>query len=396
MVIMLRRALAIVSLLLCCASSRTAQAQPPAPGEPFFDAVSETGQRARGLYLGASFVNGNDAQAVVDVVRSARMDAVVLDLKDAEGRIHYDTRIPELREARTGWLGDARALVRTLHENDIYAIARITCFADRFLPERLPARAIQHTRNGRPWVSWGTGGTWLDPYNAENHALVVALAREAQALGFDEVQLDYVRFPVDDGVRYARYPAERSEPRPDVIMGMLRAVDEAITIPLGVDVFGLAAYNRGDPSGLGQDLEAWTRHVEVFTPMLYINSMRNWRRGEANRTFLLVYAGLNRLRDRIGTGPVIRPFLQAFERGAGTELNEDFIYDQVRAVRRARADGFLFWHPGHTYGVVRRAMRGRVRGLLPMPIRDAVIERRGGRAATRPSPRSVAPARRPR
>src|SRR5690606_4333927 len=105
------------------------------------------------------------------------------------------------------------------------------------------------------------------------------------------------------------------------------------SIPIGVDVFGLAAYRRGDPSGLGQDLERWTRHVEVFTPMLYVNSMRNWRRGEDNRAFLLVYGGINRLRRRIGPGPVIRPFLQAFARGAD-EFNPEFIHQQVRAARR--------------------------------------------------------------
>ncbi len=341
------------------------------------DPVSALGQQPRGLYLGAAYVRRNGVEGVIEAVRTTRMNAAVLDLKDAEGRVHHDTQIPELRPHRTGWLGDTRALVTALHEADIYVIARITCFADRALPADAPARAIQHIRNhSRLWVSWGTGGTWLDPYNPENHQLVVDLAREAAELGFDEVQLDYVRFPVDDGTELAHYPAQSDEARPAVLMRMLRAVDEAISIPIGVDVFGLAAYRRGDPSGLGQDLERWTRHVEVFTPMLYVNSMRNWRRGEEDRAFHLVFDGLHRLRERIGPRPVIRPFLQAFARGAD-EFDAEFISDQVRAARRARADGFLFWHPGHSYSMVRRAMTGSAtRALVPFPIPERVLEAR--------------------
>ncbi len=341
------------------------------------DPVTEAGQNARGLYLGASFVRDHGVEAVVRHVHTARMNAVVLDLKDAEGRVHHDTAIPELVEARTGYLGDTATLVESLHEAGIYTIARIVCFADRSLPERHPERAIRDLRPRHDvWVSWGTGGTWLDPYHPLNHRLVVALAREAEALGFDEVQLDYVRFPVDDGTRFASYPALTEETRTEVLMRLLRSVDEATGIPLGVDVFGLAAYRRGDPSGLGQDLEAWTRHVEVFTPMLYVNSMRAWRREEnVNRAFRLVYDGTRRLRQRLGPRPVIRPFLQAFERGAD-DFGPEFIFDQVRAARRARADGFLFWHPGHTYGVVRRAMRGPTRTLLPFPIAQSVTDER--------------------
>lgn len=377
------------------ARARGRQHAPAVEDARWHDPVTEAGQHARGLYLGAAFVRHNGADGVIQAVHGTRMNAVVLDLKDAEGRIHHETRVPEVMRYRTGWLGDTRALVRTLHEADIYVIARITCFADRALPADAPGRAIQHVRNhSRLWVSWGTGGTWLDPYNPENHRLVVDLAREAQELGFDEVQLDYVRFPVDDGTEFAHYPAESQEPRPEVMMRLLRAVDEAITIPLGVDVFGLSAYRRGDPSGLGQDLERWTQHVEVFTPMLYVNSMRGWRVGESGRAFNLVYDGLARLRERIGNRPVIRPFLQAFSRGAD-QFDANFIHDQVRAARRARADGFLFWHPGHTYSMVRRAMQASTRRLVPFPIPDPVLQARA-RPATPAEPRGPARRVRPR
>ncbi len=375
---------ALLSIILSAPPTRgDAPTSPRRPRVPprrelrFEDPISQRGQHARGLYLGANFVRQQGADGVIAAVRETQMNAVVLDLKDAEGRIHYETAIPELASHRTNYLGDARELVQTLKAADIYVIARITCFADRSLPRDLPERAIQETRprRGTIWRSWGTGGSWLDPYNAENHRMVATLAREAQELGFDEVQLDYVRFPVDDGTQFARYPSETRESRAAVLMRLLRLVDTEISIPLGVDVFGLAAYHSGDSSGLGQDLERWTRHVEVFTPMLYVNSMRAWRTGEDNRAFHLVYDGTSRLRRRVGPRPVIRPFLQAFSRGAD-QFDAGFIRAQVRAAREARADGFLFWHPGYSYGMVRRAMHNSGHRLLPFPIPDRILRQR--------------------
>ncbi|MBX3274487.1 MAG: hypothetical protein KF729_29750 [Sandaracinaceae bacterium] len=366
-------------LLLVLALAPSAARAQPDDADRFADPITEAGQRARGIYLGASYVRRNGADGVILAVRGARMNAVVLDLKDGEGRVHHATRIPELAPAQTGWLGDAAALVGRLREEGIYTIARIVCFADRALPARFPERSIQIARRrGQPWVSWGTGGTWLDPYHPDNHRLVVALAREAEALGFDEIQLDYVRFPVDDGTPFAHYPSETAEPRPQVLLRLLRDVDAAVSIPLGVDVFGLAAYRDGDPSGLGQDLELFARHVEVYTPMLYVHSMRNWRRGEPDRAFRLVFDGVQRLRERLGAEPVIRPFLQAFPTSADS-FDEAFIHDQVRASRRAGADGFLFWHPGHAYSMVRRAMHGRSRSIVPFPVAEPLARRRARR-----------------
>ena len=45
-----------------------------------------------------------------------------------------------------------------------------------------------------------------------------------------------------------------------------------------------------------------------------------------------------------------------------------FIADQIRGARRGGADGFLFWHPGSSYGMVQRAMVGAARSLSPFPI----------------------------
>jgi len=345
--------------------------------DPLHDVVTEHGRRAVGVYLPGVYFRRHSVEEVVELVERTRSNAVVIDIKDGAGRVTYDTQIEILEDQQVNYLGDARQVISDLKEAGIYTIARIVCFADPQLPGRHPDRAIMHYRRPEPWVSWGTGGTWLDPYNRANHDMIVELTQEAASLGFDELQLDYIRFPVDDGTQYAIYPAEDDTERPALLIELLDRIDRAVRVPLGVDVFGLAAYREGDPSGLGQDLNAWAAHVDVISPMLYINSMRAWEVGRPDRSRRLVETGVARLRERIGPDMVIRPFLQAFERGAGHEgFNPRFIARQIVGARRGGADGFLMWHPGARYSMFRRGMQGPARGVAPFPLRAEYLEHR--------------------
>jgi hypothetical protein len=336
------------------------------------DPVSERGRRASGLYFTGPFVRIHGAQGVVRTVRGAWVDAAVIDIKDDQGRVLFATSVPELARSRVPMLGDVRALVDTLHQAGIYAIARIVCFNDPIVPRAMPERAVldaRPRRNGRPWVSWGTGNTWLDPANEDNQEMLRRLAVEVAALGFDEIQFDYVRFPVDRGVEWAHFPAKRDGVRHwRYIADFLRKVDESIDLPIGIDIFGVAALREGDPAGLGQLPEELSRYVEVFSPMLYANSFKSWTPSPGvERGASFVAAATARLRERLGDESVIRPFLQGF--AAGTDrFDEEFIAGQVRAARSSSANGFLFWNPASNFGTVARALRApRLRALLPFP-----------------------------
>jgi hypothetical protein len=331
------------------------------------DDVSARARAARGLYFSYPYMLRFGARGVRRTLSGARMDAAVLDVKDASGRISHRTRVRAFKPQVASVPLDLARMVRTLRANGIHTIARISCFADPSLSRREPARAIMDARReGKLWRSRSTEGTWLDPYNRDNHALIVALAREAEALGFDEVQLDYVRFPVDKSTAWAAYPAQVDTPRYRVLIELLRDVDAALSIPLGVDVFGLAAKNGGDPAGLGQSLEEWAPHVEVISPMLYVNGMKSWGHGSSRRAGMLIERLTGHLRERVGKEPVIRPYIQAFSAGAD-HWDPAFITEQIEGARLGQADGFLFWHPGSDYSMVTRGVRRMPEGLMPFP-----------------------------
>jgi len=344
----------------------------PRSDDPLVDPVSERGQLARGMYITGPFVRVVGVDAMIERIKLARLDAAVIDLKDGAGRVTYDTQVEILEPQQRNFLGDGRALVQRLKDEGIYTIARIVCFADPQLPARHPELAIMDNRRNRrgPWRSWGTAGTWLDPYNTANHDMIIELAKEAEAMGFEEIQLDYIRWPVDDGTVYADYPAltEDSPRRWEVLKTFLGRMDAQVRIPIGIDVFGLTAFNFGNQRPLGQKLDELADVVEVFSPMLYINSMRTWGHGPPERDRRLIEAGVTQMRRRLGPQPVIRPFLQAFEEGAD-DPGPGFIARQIRGARRGGADGYLFWHPGSRYGMLYRAARGAARGeSRPFPI----------------------------
>lgn len=350
-----------------------------ASDDPLIDPMSEAGQQARGLYFSAPVYKRLGAKGIIRRLRAANMNAAVIDMKDGEGRVNYDTQIPSLQPQKRRFIDDMPAFVAELKAGGVYTIARVVCFSDPYLPKNEPERAVMDNRErkaGQVWANWGGRNTWLDPYNPKNHQLIVDMVKEVEALGVDEIQLDYVRWPVDEAVKFAKFPAEVATPRREVLLGMLKQIDEAIRIPLGADVFGLTALRRGDPAGLGQSLEDWTAHLEVFSPMLYINGMQSLiRRGGPARAQNLVFAATNALRQRIGPLPVIRPFLQGFSRGADY-YNAEFIAEQVRGVFKANGDGFLFWHPGSNYKMVQAGMVGPATGMNPLPLGNRLAARR--------------------
>lgn len=361
---------------------------PPPPPEPppTLDPVTEPGQRARGIYLTGPFLRRFGVVGALRALETARADAAVIDLKDGQGRVTYATAIDDLQAQRAVFLDDPAELVRRLKHAGIYTIARVVCFSDPVLPHRQPERAIldgRPRRQGRVWTSWGTGGSWLDPTLSINHDLVLALVEEAESFGFDEIQLDYIRFPVDRAAHHAVLRGFEGRSRVQVMTDLLSRLDAALGVPLSVDVFGLTAFREGDPSSLGQDLEAWVPHVEVFSPMLYLNAMKTWGRHLDRRALGLIKAGVSRLRERVGPVPVIRPFLQAFDDGV-SDFSARTVREQIRGARVGGADGWLFWHPASNYGRVFTAMRARSaeRLLRRVPMRSRIAARQAAWAWT--------------
>ena len=211
---------------------------------------------------------------VLELVDRTELNAVVIDVKGDRGLIPYRTEVPAALEA--GALGpviikDFDGMLRSFRERGIYTIARVVAFKDTVLAHHRPDLAVIDTRTGKPWID-NEKLAWVDPFREEVWDYLIAIAREAAAKGFDEVQFDYVRFPTDGRLSAAVYSQPNSSAtRLPAIAGFLAKARRELG-PTGVflaaDVFGYTAFNAND-TDIGQRVEELAPHLDYICPMVY-------------------------------------------------------------------------------------------------------------------------------
>lgn len=328
------------------------------PNEPPGIELTERGRNLRGVYIPVGRLTTWKARKIVSWVKSVGANAVVMDIKDDRGRVTFTNDLPLFPGAPHGVVPRMDKLVAELKAEGIYTIGRLVCFKDNHYPRRKPEVAIRDKRDDSAWRD-RTGTRWMDPFSLSAHEYIAAIALAAQKLGLDEIQLDYVRFPVDEGARWARFPNRKKEmARYEAIAALLARVDHQLSLPLSIDVFGLTSRRLGDKEGLGQSLEHLSPFLDAISPMLYL---ANWPRGvwenpHPKKTHQLVHNAIRKIRSRLGEDIAVRPLLQGFPYRA-QNFGVDFLCNQIAAADQAGSNGHLFWNQAGNYRKLATAWR---------------------------------------
>lgn len=356
-----RMAMVMLALSLC-APSIVAQ-RPPAPMER--PAV------LRGLYVNRWAVLDERIWTLIDIAKRTEVNALVLDVKDDRGYVLYRSRVPLAHEigADTTMPVPAsriRSILDTMHAAGIFPIARIVVAKDPMLANAKREWAVQRRTDGKPWLDT-EGNRWLDPHQRAVWTYAADLAAEAVALGFSEVQFDYVRFPDDPRlVRETKFPLAKGRSRAAVIhdqLGYLKGRVAMLKVPMAIDVFGLTTSDSTD-MGIGQRWEQFADQADVVLPMTYPSHYSQGMYGIANPN-ASPYATIDHaLKDakarnaNVRPPPIIVPWYQDFTLGAPR-------YDstQVRAQMQAGYDNgvrsWILWNAGSEYTI--SALRAEIR-----------------------------------
>lgn len=118
--------------------------------------------------------------------------AVMLDLKSIYGEFYYSTNTgrPKIDGAKASAVD---ALIDNLKNSKLYTIARVPALRDReFGLENVSSGMA--VSGGYLWLD-EEGSYWLDPTKENTIAYLMNIAKELQALGFDEVVFDDYYFP---------------------------------------------------------------------------------------------------------------------------------------------------------------------------------------------------------
>lgn len=304
---------------------------------------------AKGIYVSGWVAGSPRMNALIDLVRETELNAVVIDVKDDHGNITYQSTLPKVAEMgnSVAYIKDLDALLQRLDREGIYAIARIVVFKDPALGKNRPDLVILGP-SGLPWRD-RIHATWADPYNREVWAYNVAVAKEAAARGFQEIQFDYVRFPSDGNLDGLVYPAATGEKRSRVIADFLAYARRELE-PLGAfvsaDVFGLVT-SAADDLGIGQYWEELAPSVDYMSPMVYPShyALRSYGLPDPDAApYETVYRAMqDALRRTAGTGARIRPWLQDFT--LRNRYDANMVRAQIKAVQDSGLDEWMLWNP---------------------------------------------------
>lgn len=319
----------------------------------------------RAIYLTGLMAGSPHGKQIAEAWRAVGGNAVVFDIKDEDGIVTFNSQLPWAGHRHHPYIKDLRAWVQWLHAHGLYVIARQAVFKDKFLYATHPELTVKSRSTGKGWLENGTPA-WMDPSLPAVQKYNIDLAHEVASTGVDEIQFDYIRFPVDGNQKDCLFHYQAQEPnarRADFISNYLYRAQQALKpsgVHISIDVYGVMAWARAvDLDATGQDIVALSYYCDVLCPMIYPSHFfHNFDGyadpGDAPEHF--IHVSLDRFNQATqDTGVVIRPWLQAFAWRTKT-FGPDYIRIQVETARKMNADGFMLWNARNVYTAPDKAM----------------------------------------
>ena len=241
------------------------------------------------------------------------LNTIELDVKDEGGEIAFPpSGVPLARKTgavRTYY--KPAEVVRQMHRKGVYLIGRVVVFQDPYLAAARPDFA------------------------------------SAARAGFDEIMLDYVRFPSDGDVANAVYPGRTRVPKGELIASFVAYAKQRLA-PLGVRVstalFGLSATRD---MGIGQVPRWISQHVDHVHPMAYPVLYGGGELGivsPSSEPGETVFRTLVDFKEQVkGSRAQLIPWIQDWN------YRPEQVLQQVRAARLQGAKGYLLWNASGLY-----------------------------------------------
>ena len=314
---------------------------------------------ARALYAPAAIFEGaGRLDAMLALLDRTEANALVIDVKETDGQLFYATELPEAAAVgaiREHPIFDLEELLPMLKERGIYTIARMVVMKDNTSAVARPELAVMNTATGEPWRD-NIGGAWLDPAAPGVAEYVAAIAGDLAAKGFDEVQLDYIRFFSDGPYDLAdtNVPNTQSLRLPH-IQRVLRVVSDELATTrafLGADVFPIS-FIVPDDQGIGQRPEVIMPYVDYFCPMVYPSHYGPGVFGfpvPNEYPYEVIDETLQIMNEqKAGLPVVIRPWIQDFGYGSFPPYSAAQVQAEMAAARDNGALGWMIWNARATF-----------------------------------------------
>ncbi|MDX2494509.1 MAG: putative glycoside hydrolase [Desulfuromusa sp.] len=313
----------------------------------------------KALYLSYWAADSRDRRdQLQQLIAETRMNALVIDLKSSRGDIAFRSQLPlaqavGAQKVRT--LKDLPEFLAELKRQGIYTIGRIVVFKDAALARNRRDLAV-HTLDGYLWED-REKISWTDPFNPKVWDYNISIAKEAAALGFDEIQFDYIRFPAKSDLMFSQ--ENNGDNRVAAINGFLQLAKQQLAnypVMTSANIFGYICWKHKDQK-IGQRLIDLAEHVDYLSPMLYPSGFPHGVPGYKNpveHSYEVIAQSLQKAAELTGLPAVrFRPWLQAFRDYAFDRRNftAEEIHAQINASDASGSHGWMLWNAASRFSL---------------------------------------------
>lgn len=368
------------------ASSTIPDAPSPEPEKPKAAHIP-TPDSVKAVYMSQCVVGTPSFRdSIVKLIDETELNAVIIDIRDYTGGIAFPTEHPLLKDMVSDECGarDMRAFIEKLHEKNIYVIGRVTVFQNPLYTKMHPDQAVQ-SKKGGVWKDH-KGLAFVDVAATPYWDTVVALAEESYAIGFDEINFDYIRYPSDGNMADANYIKRDGKTKAEMLEDFFKYLNDELApeIVTSADLFGMVTTNYDDLN-IGQVLERTLPYFDYVAPMVYpshypkgfngwsdVNAvpyelMKFVMQSAVDRTVSPTTPVASLAHTRIGTStpalyskPVydkkkMRAWLQDFD--YPVEYTPAMVEAQIRANAELGLNSYMFWDPSNKYSSLKAVLK---------------------------------------
>ncbi|MCK8816982.1 putative glycoside hydrolase [Natroniella sulfidigena] len=308
-------------------------------------------QNIKGLYIsGWAAGDQRRIERLMNEVEKSDLNAVVIDLKDAAGRITFSKDFGAA--SQDAMIRDLQELIAEFQRRGVYTIGRQVLFKDAILAQQ-EEHALQYYIGEEEEIIHSE--KWTDPYSDDVWNYNLEIAQQAIDLGLDELKFDYIRFPTLSQESSLTIREREEYSKSEIIIEFLKyanqELDKQDTL-ISADVFGLTTTIEGD-LGIGQDITKMVEHLDYISPMIYPSHYSPRMYGLANpdsAPYQVIYESLADAREKLGEESYkLRPWLQDFS--MQHRYGEQEVREQIEAVKDSQVSGWLLWNPRSVYTI---------------------------------------------
>jgi hypothetical protein len=327
--------------------------------------ASKVPENLTGVYFPSSCLSGRSFEGLVHYMDAAGLKMAVLHAKDPFGRLFWESGDNTAKiTGASSPSASLKSALHTLKQKGIWTAAKLDVFQDSLLVTHFPEMGVKDKQSGELWADH-KGLHWANPYDIRVWDYTVALCLELIALGVDEIQFDYVRFPSDGDMSSIEYPIVIEGISKEECIGKFLAFAHEKLKPKGVvisvDLFGMTAWKTKD-FGVGQVLEQVSPHVDVICPMLYPSHFpENFLhlKNPGLYPHRIMTSSLLEMKKR--TNKKIRPWIQGFW------YTPEEIEAQLKGVSECGIQDWTVWNPTGRYSETFNALSARMGIPFPQP-----------------------------